>query len=125
MARLLLRIGGAAAAAIRTGPHAEKAGGRLPGEPARPAFVHYPGFAARRPAAAAGTGFVARAGIPALVGAASAASSSPRPHPTSMDPRLRGDDDQEATPRPRYRARKSVGEGKRVSGRVGLGGGRT
>src|SRR3546814_7986906 len=53
---ILLRIGGAAAAAIRTGPHAEKAGGRLPGEPARPAFVHYPGFAARRPAAAAGTG---------------------------------------------------------------------
>src|SRR3546814_11167516 len=79
MARLLLRIGGAAAAAIRTGPHAEKAGGRLPGEPARPAFVHYQGFAARRPAAAAGTGFVAREGLPALVGAASAASSSSRP----------------------------------------------
>src|SRR3546814_5797390 len=55
----------------------------------------------RRPQA---RGFVAPAGIPALVGAASAASSSPRPNPTSMDPRLRGDDDQEAIPRPRYSA---------------------
>src|SRR3546814_2660605 len=104
ISRLLLRLGEAAAAAFRTGPHAEQAGGRLAGEPPRPAFVHYPGFSARRPAAAAGTGLVARAGIPALGGAASAASSSPRPHPTAMDPRLRGDDDQEATPRPRYSA---------------------
>src|SRR3546814_13162962 len=39
----------------------------------------------RRPQA---RGFVAPAGLPALVGAASAARSSPRPHPPSTDPPL-------------------------------------